>query len=310
MRRRTPLLALLALSLLLWTTVAMPAWAQDSATSAGAPAGVLTGTLRTVMERGRIILGYRTSSLPFSYLNPQHLPIGYSIDLCQEIVSRVRDELGRAVEMDWLPVTPDSRIGDVTSGRIDIECGSTTSNAERQREVAFSPVFFIAGTRLLVRQNSPILSFQDLAGRTVVVTAGTTNGPALLALGKRQGITFQIITEPDHEQSFSRVAAGNADAFATDDVLLYGLIAAKPNGQDFRVAGDLLSYEPYGLMFRRDDPAFADLIYRSFTRLAAEGRLRELYTRWFRYRLPTGELLDLPMSTQLAEVFRLLGSPD
>jgi ABC-type amino acid transport substrate-binding protein len=298
--------ALTALSVLLagvaMTIVATAAMAQDAA--------ALTGTLRTVFERGRIALGYRTSSLPFSYLNPLHEPIGYSIDLCQEIVNGVRGELGKAVAIDWRPVTPDSRIGDVTSGRVDIECGSTTSNAERRREVDFSPVFFIAGTRLLVRQDSPIRSFSDLAGRTVVVTAGTTNGPALQALGERQGIAFKMVTEPDHAQSFAHVAAGQADAFATDDVLLYGLIATAPNGRDFRVAGDLLSYEPYGLMFRREDPAFADLVNRTFARLAAEGRLGELYTRWFRRRLPTGEVLDLPMSTQLAEVFRILGAPD
>jgi glutamate/aspartate transport system substrate-binding protein len=298
--------ALTALSVLLagvaMTIVATAAMAQDAA--------ALTGTLRTVFERGRITLGYRTSSLPFSYLNPLNEPIGYSIDLCQEIVDGVRRELGKAVAIDWRPVTPDSRIGDVASGRVDIECGSTTSNAERRREVDFSPVFFIAGTRLLVRQDSPIRSFSDLAGRTVVVTAGTTNGPALQALGERQGIAFKMVTEPDHAQSFAHVAAGQADAFATDDVLLYGLIATAPNGRDFRVAGDLLSYEPYGLMFRREDPAFADLVNRTFARLAAEGRLGELYTRWFGRRLPTGEVLDLPMSTQLAEVFRILGAPD
>jgi glutamate/aspartate transport system substrate-binding protein len=298
--------ALTALSVLLagvaMTIVATAAMAQDAA--------ALTGTLRTVFERGRITLGYRTSSLPFSYLNPLNEPIGYSIDLCQEIVDGVRRELGKAVAIDWRPVTPDSRIGDVASGRVDIECGSTTSNAERRREVDFSPVFFIAGTRLLVRQDSPIRSFSDLAGRTVVVTAGTTNGPAMQALGERQGIAFKMVTEPDHAQSFAHVAAGQADAFATDDVLLYGLIATAPNGRDFRVAGDLLSYEPYGLMFRREDPAFADLVNRTFARLAAEGRLGELYTRWFRRRLPTGEVLDLPMSTQLAEVFRILGAPD
>jgi glutamate/aspartate transport system substrate-binding protein len=301
------LAALVSLHLLAF--LAMPGRAQAPTAPAGAPEE-LTGTLRTVFERGRITLGYRTSSLPFSYLSPLNQPIGYSIDLCQEIVERVRDEVGREVEIDWRPVTPDSRIGDVVSGRIDIECGSTTSTAERQREVAFSPVFFIAGTRLLVRQDSPIRSFSDLAGRTLVVTAGTTNGPALIELGKRQGIEFRMVTEPDHVESFARIASGEADGFATDDVLLYGLIATAPNGGDYRVAGDLLSYEPYGLMFRREDPAFADLVNSTFARMAQDGRLREFYTRWFRYRLPTGELLDLPMSTQLAEVFRLLGQPD
>jgi glutamate/aspartate transport system substrate-binding protein len=304
MRRHAALAALL----LLLAGVMAPARAQDSGASAGGAA--LAGTLRTAYEKGRVTLGYRTSSLPFSYLNPLHQPIGYSIDLCLAVGDQIRNEVGKPVAIDWQPVTPDSRIGDVISGRIDIECGSTTSTAERQREVAFSPVFFIAGTRLLVRQDSSVQSLPDLAGRTVVVTAGTTNGPVLEALAKRQGVAFRMVTEPDHAQSFARVATGQADAFATDDVLLYGLIATAPNGKDFRVTGDLLSYEPYGLMFRRDDPAFAALVTRTFTLLAAEGRLRELYTRWFQRRLPTGEVLDMPMSTQLAEVFRLLGAPD
>ncbi len=297
-----------ALALLL-ALAAGVARAQDSAASAG-PLAALAGTLRAVAERGRIALGYRENSLPFSYLNPLRQPIGYTIDLCLAVVDAVREELGREIAVDWRPVTPETRIPELLDGRIDLECGSTASNAERERQVAFSPVFFVAGTRLLVRRDSPVRGFSDLAGRTVVVTAGTTNAEAVRALAARQRLTIEFVAAPDHAQSFARLAAGQADAFASDDVLLHGLIARAPGGDGFRVAGPLLSYEPYALMFRRGDPAFAALVGRTFERLARERVLGEIYGRWFTRRLPTGELLGLPMGPQLTELFRMLGAPD
>jgi len=204
---------------LLLTLGAGAARAQDPAASAGPPAA-LAGTLRAVAERGRIALGYRQSSLPFSYLNPLRQPIGYSIDLCLAVVDTVREELGREIAVDWRPVTPETRIPELVAGRIDLECGSTTVNAERERQVAFSPVFFVAGTRLLVRRDSPVRGFADLAGRTVVVTAGTSNAEVVRALVARQRLAIDIVAEPDHAQSFARLAAGQADPFASDDVLL------------------------------------------------------------------------------------------
>lgn len=293
--------ALLCASLL---ALAPAARAQD------APAAALSGLMRKAAESRRIAIGYREASLPFSYLNPQRQPLGYSIDLCLEIVAGLRAETGREIAVEWRPVTPETRIPELLAERIDLECGSTTGNAKRARQVAFSPVFFVAGTRLLVRNGSPVRGLADLAGRTIVVTAGTTNGEALRSLAARQRLSVNLVTEPDHAQSYARLAAGGADAFATDDVLLYGLIATAPGGDGFRVAGPLLSYEPYGLMFRRGDPAFADLVTRTFARLAASGELGDIYDRWFSRRLPTGERLNIPMSPQLAEIFRMLGAPD
>jgi ABC-type amino acid transport substrate-binding protein len=280
------------------------AWAQD------APPAALSGLLRKAAESRRIAIGYREASLPFSYLSPQRQPLGYSIDLCLEVVADLRAETGREVTVDWRPVTPETRIPELLAGHIDLECGSTTSNAERARQVAFSPVFFVAGTRLLVRSGSPVRGLADLAGKTVVFTAGTTNGEALRSLAARQRLALNLVTEPDHAQSYTRLAAGGADAFATDDVLLYGMIATMSGGDGFRVAGPLLSYEPYGLMFRRGDPAFADLVTRTFARLAASGELGDIYDHWFNRRLPTGERLNIPMSPQLTEIFRMLGAPD
>ena len=226
------------------------------------------------------------------------------------VVDVVREALHRDVEVDWWPVTTESRIPDLLAGRIDLECGATTINAERERQVAFSPVIFVATTRLLVRQDSAIHELADLSGRTVVATAGTTNAEAVRALVASQRLGIDLVTAPDHAQSFVELAAGRADAFASDDVLLHGLIASAPNGEDFRIAGPPLSHEPYGLMFRRDDPAFAALLRRALEQLARDGALKDFYRRWFTWQLPSGGEIALPMDPQLVELYRLLGAPD
>jgi glutamate/aspartate transport system substrate-binding protein len=273
--------------------------------------GALSGTLKKIKDSGTIALGYRESSLPFSYLNRRQQPIGYSIDLCREIVEDVSAELdGMEIKIAFIPVTPDNRLQKVASGEIDLECGSTTANVQRRKEVAFSPIFFVAGTKLMVPKSSSISSYRDLAGKTAVVTSGTTNEAALRALSDKQKLGITIITAPDHAQSLETLASGKAAAFATDDVLLYGFIATAKNASDMKVVGEYLSYDPYGLGFRRDDPAFAAVVERTFARMASERRLAELYNKWFLRRLPTGETLNLPMSPQLEEVFRMLGQPE
>jgi len=292
-------------SLVLTVGLVLPAAAQDAAV------GKLSGTLKKVKETATITLGYRESSLPFSYLNKRQQPIGYSIDLCREIVEDTATELdGMEIKIALAPVTAADRLGKVESGVVDLECGSTTSNLQRQKQVAFSPVFFVAGTKLMVPKTSGVSSYRDLAGKTVVVTAGTTNEAALRALSDKQKLGINFVVGRDHAQSFATLAAGKADAFATDDVLLYGIIATEPSAHDMKVVGDYLSYDPYGLAYRRDDPGFAAVVERAFARMAAERRLEELYNKWFLRRLPTGETLNLPMSPQLAEFFRVLGQPE
>jgi glutamate/aspartate transport system substrate-binding protein len=284
----------------------MPAAAQEAARVAA-----LAGTLKRVKDTGTLTLGYRESSLPFSYLNRRQQPIGYAIDLCREIVEEVSTELdGMEVRIAFVPVTPANRFMKVTSGEIDLECGSTTGNVQRRKEVAFSPVFFVAGTKLMVPKSSAIQSYRDLAGKTVVVTAGTTNEAALRAVSEKQKLGVKIVTAPDHAQSLDMLGAGEAEAFATDDVLLYGFIATAPAARNMKVVGEYLSYDPYGLVYRRDDPDFAAVIDRAFARMAAERRLTELYNKWFLRRLPTGETLNLPISPQLEEMFRMLGQPE
>jgi glutamate/aspartate transport system substrate-binding protein len=285
---------------------AIPTAAQEAADVAA-----LSGTLKKVKDAGTITLGHRESSLPFAYLNRRQQPIGYAIDICREIVEEVATELdGMEIRIAFVPVTPANRFLKVTSGEIDLECGSTTGNVQRRKEVAFSPVFFVAGTKLMVPKSSAIRSYRDLAGKTAVVTAGTTNEAALRTLSDKQRLGINFITAPDHAQSLDILAAGKADAFATDDVLLYGFIATARTARDMQVVGEYLSYDPYGLVYRRDDPGFAAVVERAFARMASERRLAELYNKWFLRRLPTGETLNLPISPQLEEIFRMLGQSE
>ncbi len=274
---------------------------------------VLTGTLKSVAERGEIVLGYRESSVPFSFVegkNPDGSPrpIGYALDLCGEVADDIQAAIGRPVKIRYAPITAESRIPAVTSGQIDLECGSTTANAERRRQVAFSPVDYISATQLLVKRAGGIASYRDLGGRTVVVTAGTTNEKAVRDLLGRLKIDAKVVTAPDHAASYAMVKAGQADAFATDDVLLYGLIATDArDGANYTVLPDKLSYEPYGIMFRKDDPELAGIVGQTFTRLAESRALRWTYERWFLKRLPNGERLDIPMSNDLRVSFQLMG---
>jgi ABC-type amino acid transport substrate-binding protein len=277
----------------------------------GAHAQELTGTLKEIKDSKTVTLGYRESSIPFSYLNRPGDPIGYSIDLCNAVVDETSKELqGLEIAVKYKKVTAETRIPAVRSSEIDLECGSTTANFERKKEVAFSPIFFVAGTKLLVPRSSDITSYRDLRGKTVVVTAGTTNEAAVRAISEKQKLGVKFIIGKDHAESFAMLREGKADAFATDDVLLYGLVATTKSGAQYHVVGEYLSYDPYGLMYHKDDPDFAAVVDRAFSRLAQSRELVQLYNKWFQQRLPTGESLDLPMSPQLEEIFRVEGVPE
>jgi glutamate/aspartate transport system substrate-binding protein len=277
----------------------------------GAHAQELTGTLKKIKDSKTVTLGYRESSIPFSYLNRPGDPIGYSIDLCNAVVDETSKEIGGLeTAVKYKKVTAETRIPAVRSGEIDLECGSTTANFERKKEVAFSPIFFVAGTKLLVPRSSDITSYRDLGGKTVVVTAGTTNEAAVRAISEKQKLGVKFIIGKDHAESFAMLREGKADAFATDDVLLYGLVATTKSGAQYHVVGEYLSYDPYGLMYHKDDPDFAAVVDRAFSRLAQSRELVQLYNKWFQQRLPTGESLDLPMSPQLEEIFRVEGVPE
>jgi glutamate/aspartate transport system substrate-binding protein len=272
---------------------------------------VLSGTLQKVDRSGTITIGYREASFPFSYLGPDRQPIGYSIDLCREIVTEIAREIDKPqLRMEFSPVTPETRIPALVSGKIDLECGSTTNNVERQKEVAFSPIMFVTGTKLMVKRRSGIRSYRDLRGKVLVVTAGTTNEQVMKRLNEKLQLGINVISARDHEESYSLVVQGRADAFATDDILLYGLIARHGAQRDLIVVGDYLSYEPYGIMFRKDDGQLSDAVLRAFHRMAEDRDLLEYYHKWFVRRTPTGERINLPMSVQLADIFHVLGVED
>lgn len=299
----------LALAVLL--AFAPAARAEQSVTTGGEP-DALSGTLRKAHDSGTVTIGFREASFPFSYLaNGQPSPIGYAIDLCLGVVEEMKRELdGQPLTVAFAKVTPETRIPETVAGAIDLECGSTTANKEREKEVAFSPITYVAGTKLLVKRASGFRSYRDLAGKTVVVTAGTTNEKALKTLIDKNHVELKIVTAPDHEQSYAMVVGGQADAFATDDVLLYGLIARHKADADLMVVGDFLSYEPYGLMYRKDDAQMGRAVARAFAGMASDRDLLEAYHRWFERPTPTGEQISLPMSPQLAEVFRNMGVED
>lgn len=268
----------------------------------------LTGTLQKVRASGFVTLAYRESSIPFSYLSPRGEPVGYSIELCRKVVEAMSAALGREIAIKWLPVTSESRIEAISSGRADLECGSTTNNLERQKLVGFSPTFFVSGTKLMVKSGAPLRSYRDLAGKTVVVTAGTTNEKTMRELGLKFNIGLRLLVARDHADSFAQLAAGKADAFATDDVLLYGVIAQNQAKGRYAVIGDFLSYDPYGLMYRKGDTQFAALINSTFHDLSADGEIERQYKRWFLTRLPGGASLDLPMSPQLETLVRAMAA--
>ncbi|WP_341249333.1 amino acid ABC transporter substrate-binding protein, partial [Cupriavidus pauculus] len=243
-----------------WAPLAM---AQD--------AGALHGTLRKAKDSGVLIIGYRESSLPFSYLNQAQRPIGYSIDICKAIVETAGAEIGRDLTIQWVPVTSENRFDAMTSGKIDLECGSTTRNADRMRTVAFSPVIFIAGTKLMVPHGSRIKTFRDLKGKTVVATAGTTNADAIEKLSTRFSLDIKLIRARDHADAFEILRRGGADAYAGDDVLLYGFLARYAAAKSFDITRDFLSYDPYGVMLRKDDPQFAAVVEQAVRGLMTSG---------------------------------------
>jgi glutamate/aspartate transport system substrate-binding protein len=288
----------------LWLAACLLTTAASAQTSGGEG---LSPTLANIKATHVVRLGYRESSPPFSFLDQANRPIGYSLELCEAVV----DEIG--VEVDdpdlkiaYVKVTSDDRIQAVLQNKIDLECGSTTANAERAKQVAFSPLMFVAGTKLMVPKASSVQAVTDLKGKTVVVTKGTTNEQAMHNVDKKFSLGLNIVTSPDHEQSYQMLVDGKADAFATDDILLYGLIARHKSQDKFRVTGDYLSYDPYGIMFRKGEPQLNAAVERAFRKLGSNHDLIPLYNKWFVSRLPTSERLNVAISPQLEEAFKAL----
>ena len=287
------------------TLAAAPAMSQD-----------LTGTLKKIKDSGTITIGHRDTSIPFSYLDDKQQPVGYSMDICAAIVEEVKKELQLPqLTVKYNPVTSQTRIPLMANGTIDLECGSTTNNLTRQKQVAFAPTTFITGTKLLVKKSAKIKSYKDLKGKTVVVTQGTTNERVIKALSEKENLNLKFLNAKDHAESFLAVESGRAVAFAMDDILLYGLVAKAKNPKEFDVVGDFLSYDPYGIMFRNNDDGFGVVVRRAVARFFGDpgqcnGPIIATYKKWFVDKLQSGEALNLPMSAQLKSVCSTNALPD
>src|SRR5258707_2383087 len=268
----------------------------------------VSGTLARIKTTGVVRIGYREASIPFSFLDRSGRPVGYSVDLCHAIVEEIGRTLDRdALNVDFVKVTSDDRLEAIVEGRIDLECGSTTNNLERRKRVDFSPMIFVSGTKVMVPVAVAWRDFRDLKGRKVVVTRGTTNEQALKALDQKFRLGITLVESPDHEESYRMLADRQADAFATDDVLLYGLIAQHRSQSQFKVVGEFLSYDPYGIAFRRNEPELRASVERAVRNLVVARDIGPIYAKWFESRLPNGERFSIPMSPQLEESFKVLG---
>jgi glutamate/aspartate transport system substrate-binding protein len=266
---------------------------------AGDEAG-LTGSLAKISRTGVVTLGYREGLAPFSFLDRSGRPIGYSIDLCNAIVEEIDRALGRDdLKVEYYKVTSETRLPAVIEGKVDLECGSTTANLQRMKVVSFSPLIFVAGTKILVKKGTPWTDFHDLKGKTIAVTAGTTNIGAIKKLDEKFNLGVKLVEAADHEQSYQMLVDGKVDGFATDDVLLAGLLAQHRSQDKFAVAGELLSYDPYGIAYSHDDKSMKDIIERAFRALVVGNEIDPIYDRWFGRTLPNGEAFRVPMSPQL-----------
>jgi ABC-type amino acid transport substrate-binding protein len=265
-------------------------------------------TLDKVKASGSITVAYRESSIPFSYLGGDAQPIGFAWEICGKLVEQVKKATGRAdLKVSTQAVTSQNRIPLLQNGTIDIECGSTTNNSERGKQVAFATNYFYTGTRLLVNANSGIKNFADLKGKKVVSTAGTTNFQLLRKLNAEQSMGFELLAAKDHAESALLVQQRRADAFGMDDILLYGLRASAQNPAELAVVGEALQVEPYAIMLRRDDPSFKKLVDDSLAAMMKSGEFEALYKKWFQSPIPPkGINLNAPMSKELIDNLKAL----
>ncbi len=267
-------------------------------------AAELTGTLKKIKDTGTIVLGHRDSSIPFSYLANEPKPIGFSVDIANAIIDEVKKELGLpTIKVQYNLVTSQTRIPLVQNGTVDVECGSTTNNIERQQQVAFTNGFFKIGTRLLTKKTSGVKDFADLAGKNVVTTAGTTSERLIKKLNEEKKLGMNIISAKDHGESFLMLESSRAAAFMMDDVLLAGEMAKAKNSADWAIVGTPQSYEIYGCMVRKDDPAFKAVADRALVNFYKSGRVNTAYNKWFQQPIPPkGMNINFPMSAGLKEL--------
>jgi glutamate/aspartate transport system substrate-binding protein len=261
-------------------------------------------TLAKVKQSGVFTIGHRDASIPLSYYDDKQQPIGYSMDLCLKVADAVKKELNLPkMEIKYQLVTSANRIPLLANGTVDIECGSTTNNAERQKQVSYLPTTFVTANRIVYKKNSGIKKFADLKGKTLVSTAGTTNIKQVTELNAAQNLGINIVSANGHAESFLMVETGRAAAFAMDDILLAGLVANSKTPGDFEISSEALSVEPYGIMVRKDDPKFKKLADGVITGLMKSGEINKIYDKWFLKPIPPKNInMNIPMSANLKKV--------
>jgi len=274
----------------------------------------LTGTLKNIKETGAITLGYRDSSIPFSYLDDNQKPVGFAMDICYKIVDAVKKELKLdKLEVKLNPVTSATRIPLMANGTIDLECGSTTNNAERQKQVSFTNTHFLTASRYVFKKSSGLKSIDDLKGKTVVYTAGTTNIKQLTEANVARSLGATIVPAKDHAEAFLMVETERAVAFVMDDILLASLVAGSKSPSDYVISTDAFSTpEPYGIMLRKDDAPFKKVVDAATAAIYTSGEGQKLYDKWFMAKIPPKNLnLNTPISPELkAEFAKPSDSPD
>jgi ABC-type amino acid transport substrate-binding protein len=297
-------LKILVLSLLL--SAAGLAWAQQTNTSLNGSSSVPPGVLERLKSGGKIVLAHRESSVPFSYLDANKKPVGYAMDLCLKLAQAVAKKVGITDKgVDYLMVTPANRIAAIEQGKADMECGSTTNNAERRQRVAFTVPHFITGARLLVRADSTAERIEDLRGKKLVSTKGTTPHKAIESANRERLLGVTILEAPDHGKAIEMVEKGEADGFVMDDVLLYGLAANRPNPKALKVVGKFLTTEPLAIMLSKNDPEFKKLVDAEMRRLVNSREIFAIYEKWFMQPIPPkSTALTLPVSYLLRDFWK------
>ena len=265
-------------------------------------------TIDKIKQGGTMTIAYRESSIPFSYLDDKAQPTGFAYEICEKVAEKVKAATGRAdMKKQYQAVTSANRIPLLQNGTIDIECGSTTNNSERGKQVQFATNYFYTGTRFLVKTGTNVAKLGDLAGKQVVSTTGTTNFQIIRRLNEEQKLGIDLLGAKDHAESALMVQTGRAVAFAMDDILLYGLKASSQNPAELAVVGEPIQVEPYAIMIRKDDPAFKKLVDDTLAGLMKSGEFEALYKKWFQSPIPPkGINLNAPMSKELTDNMKVL----
>lgn len=281
------------LAMLIGAALATPAAGQE-----------LTGTLKKVKDGGAITLGHRDASIPFSYYDDKQQPVGYALEICYRIVDAIKAELKvPKIDIKYQLITSANRIPLMANGTIDLECGSTTNNLERQKQVSFTITHFVTANRFVAKKASNLRRLEDLKGKTVVSTAGTTNIKQITELNAQRNLGASIVSANGHSEAFLMVETGRAVAFVMDDILLYSLVANSKNPAEWTISEDPLSIEPYGIMLRRDDPAFKKVVDGAMVALYKSGEINKIYAKWFLAPVPPkGINLNVPMGDQFKRV--------